>query len=238
MTTIMRALRLDLQRTFSQSRWLVLALMLLGCPAIVLVAGLLGMGEGDHLGDGASGAMLGFYTVFSVYAFIYEDKYRGLWMNGIIPVSRARQVVARYLMLLVLASILVASLAVSWFVKWCFGPITFAACVFDIGGQLFSMLLVASIMYPLVYRFPPQVAVMVMAAVIVVLGVLGFAVVFGAAAVLPESATAAIGTWAVGLVSMMSTNPVGFVGIMLTVAAAALVVSACVSVHIYRAKEC
>lgn len=237
MNTIMRALRLDLRRTFSQSRWLVLALMLLGCPLIVLAAGLLGTGGGNHIGDGASGAMLGFYIVFALYVFIDEDKYRGLWMDGIIPVSRTRQVIGRYLMLMVIASILVASLAVSWFVKWCFGPITFAACVFDIGGQLFSMLLVASIMYPLVYRFPPQVAVMAMAAVFVALGVLGFAVVFGAAAVLPESVTAAIGTWADGLVSMMSTNPVGFVAIMLATAAVALVISACVSVHIYRAKE-
>ena len=100
MNAIMRAFRLDMRRFNSQGRYMLL--FFTAVMPVIMVAMTLLM-NGMAVGAAAAGVNGAFYGVFAVipfYVFIYENQSGAGRLNGIIPVSRAHQVTARYLFML------------------------------------------------------------------------------------------------------------------------------------------
>ena len=103
------------------------------------------------------------FAVIPFYVFIYENQSGAGRLNGIIPVSRAHQVTARYLFMLAATVLFCLDFTVYTFVMNLLGHTALwsAGDTRTIAGTFVGYLVFESILYPLLYRFPAQRALVV-----------------------------------------------------------------------------
>ena len=163
MNAIMRAFRLDMRRFNSQGRYMLL--FFTAVMPVIMVAMTLLM-NGMAVGAAAAvvnGAFYGVFAVIPFYVFIYENQSGAGRLNGIIPVSRAHQVTARYLFMLAATVLFCLDFTVYTFVMNLLGHTALwsAGDTRTIAGTFVGYLVFESILYPLLYRFPAQRALVV-----------------------------------------------------------------------------
>lgn len=107
MTSILRALGLDVRRLFSQGM-VKAVFFLIGMPAALCLVAAVSAGEGagtpgGALVGGAVGGIVGVFVIMPGNIFVCEQQAGGGNMNGVIPVRRVGQVAGRYLVMAALA---------------------------------------------------------------------------------------------------------------------------------------
>lgn len=181
------------------------------------------------LSGGIMGGGIGMFAIITTYMFFYEEQGQNRWLNGLIPVGRTHQVLGRYLLMVAVAAVLACEQAlcmlIAGLIQHDVGEYMNAASV---GVAFVVFLLFESLMYPLLYRFPAQRALIV-----------AFASIFGLFAVLFLLLRFVPGAidWTRGALLWLAGHLAATVAVVVIVTIAALVVSILCSVRIYRAKE-
>lgn len=231
---IVNVCRLDIQRGLGGGKYTALLMVLL-LPALAALMGFSSDNMPSDMPFGVlTGAGCGMFAMTAMYVFFYESQGKSGWMNGVIPVSRVHQVLGRYLFMALVGVVMAAELGVCALIMNAMrgadaGMLWSDADTGIVFGALVPFVLVESLMYPLLYRFPAQKAII--AAMIAL-----FAALFGFIAltdILPESAIAGL----IEAVAWLSDHAVASILASVAAVAAALGVSILCSVRIYRAKE-
>ena len=233
------ACRLDVCRVLSSSPASTV-LVLLFAPifsllmGLVLQAGDLGSGAASMYEGAIAGACTGLFVVLTTYVFFYESQGHGLWMNGVVPISRAHQVLGRYLFLLVSGGLFVVEMIVCTLIANAmsvagFGSLWSAENTQSVAVSMVMFLLLEALMYPLLYRFPLQKAITMAFVTVFVLLLVGFFL----SQILPDAILVDLQQGADWLVGHVVVSIV----IATAVALAALAVSLLCSLRIYRVKE-
>lgn len=236
---ILNACRLDFHRIRGggSNLWLMLGF----APVFTLVVALVsGNGDMRPLADFSSGAVNGscfaLFIVMAMYVFFYESEGRNEWMNGLIPVNRTHQVLGRYATMIACAlTFLIEEIACILILNAFATAATGAVALWsgDDTAAVFAavvvFILLESVAYPLLYRFPAQKAVTVMLVVMVVLVVAALAL----AVTLPQSVLDDVER----AVTALSEHTVTAATVGGVVTVAVLVISVLCSLRVYRAKE-
>lgn len=234
---VRKAFLMDWHKVTSQG-WAWIPALVLGMPALMLVIALLGGGD---FASGASGGLYGsflyVYMLISTYAFMYEDRGHGMWLNGIMPVGRVHQVVARYLLALVSGALLLGSYLLAWAALTLAGSDASGFAWTSTFAFLWIYLISQSVMFPVLYRFGTQKAlvwfvVVMMVFFCVVMGGLALGIMF----LSPGDVDGWLGAVLTAVVAVVS-HPALLTLIGVVTAALALAVSFRLSVRFYRAKE-
>lgn len=238
---VLRAFRMDWRKVTSQG-WQWIPILMIGLPVLMLAVALVG---GDSFVGGLYGSFFYVYIiVIPVYAFMYEERDHGLWLNGIMPVGRVHQVVARYLLVFVSAMSLLASYLAAWAMLRVAGLVGVAAAGDSSGATwmstfafLWLYLIIQSVMCPMLYRFGTQKAIVWVAA----FGMTMFAGAIGgfaaAAEMVPSGAIGALPGEALAVLASAVAEPRILILLGVVTAVLALAVSFRISVRCYRAKE-
>ena len=244
MTSILRALGLDVRRLFSQGM-VKAVFFLIGVPAALCLVAAVSAGEGagtpgGALVGGAVGGIVGVFVIMPGNIFVCEQQAGGGNMNGVIPVRRVGQVAGRYLVMAALALWVFAEAVV------CFTALSAMTAAGvrppeSLGAGLaamFAYMVVESVMFPLLYRFPMQKAWIILYGGCLVIGAVSAALIKLLPLVLPASALAACARAASAVIETLATaEPAGVAFVGVTVTAVAVGVSFVASSRIYRGKE-
>lgn len=226
--------RLDIQRGLGGGKYTA-CLMVLMLPALAALMGLSSDAMPSDMTFGVlTGAGCGMFAMTAMYVFFYESQGKSGWMNGVIPVSRVHQVLGRYLYMAAVGVVMAVELGVCALIMKAVGGtndgvLWSGADMGIVFGSVVSFVLVESLMYPLLYRFPVQKA-------IIAAMILFFVVLFGLIALadfLPESTQ----TDVLEAVAWLGDHAVASTLASVTALVVALAVSILCSARIYRAKE-
>ncbi|MBT1172938.1 ABC-2 transporter permease [Bifidobacterium sp. MA2] len=231
--TVRKAFLMDWHKLTSQG-WAWIPLLVIGMPA--LAVGIAWVGWDGSL-SGIYGSISYVYIFVMTYPFMYEQQGHGEAMNGVIPVDRAHQVVARYLMMFVSVVLMVSSYLLTWAGMTAIGLTGAADAIPNALGFMWGYLILESVLCPLLYRFPIQKAfvwVMVVALAVLFTAVATF---ISASAVIPsdvvDGVLGAIGSFG----NTLTARPMLLAAFGVVTAAIALAVSYRLSLRIYQDKE-
>lgn len=234
---IRRAFLMDWHKLTSQG-WQWIPMLVIGLPAMMLAITMFGGGDfSSGAFGGLYGSFLYVYVLIPMYAFMYEERDHGMWLNGIMPVSRAHQVVARYLLMFVSAALLLVSYLLAWAALAAGGAGNVGSAWTSIFAFLWAYLITQSVMCPVFYRFGTQKALVWFA----VIAMVAFCAIMGglalAATLLPQGSVDGWVGSVLAFVTTVASRPMPLILIGVVTAALALAVSFRVSVRIYQAKE-
>ena len=243
-------MRLDAMRTLSQgsaSVWFFLILAPAFAFVIPLVAGgAVTGGIGAIVNSALSGSVIGIGCFLTLYPFFYEDQGDHRRINGLIPISRAHQVVGRYLFVLACLLIILLDLAAVRLLAWTgtalAGGVEATGGAASLGrdilfGPLLPTLVVMvmdALAMPLLYRYPPAVMMRIISIAFVCCVAVGAILIWGLPKLLPASAMSAL-TSAIG--ALAGVPPSGAMLAFTLVAVAAYALSSLPSRRFHRAKE-
>lgn len=157
MNAILKSFHLDARRMTSSGPVTTIIIWCIPIFYTLIFGGFLSQRESGGVGLGWSalvGMLVAFSVVATTYPFVYEDQNDHRRINGIIPVSRASQVMGRYLVVAVSDVVAVVVFFICVLIESLFGSQTQIGDAFAAAGMLLLMcMVIQSILLPVMYRF-------------------------------------------------------------------------------------
>ncbi|NEG55739.1 ABC-2 transporter permease [Bifidobacterium platyrrhinorum] len=238
--SILRAYRMDWCRISSPGRLFVPSVVAL-LPGFVLLITAAG-GDARPDGGGAayaavSGASVWMYMIVPMYAFMYEQQNGAARLAGLMPVTRRRQVAARYLLVLTCTALVIVSWLLAAAVQVAFGMADVASIPSSVAVTAGQYLVTQALLCPLLYRFSTRKALLWFAAS----ALIGFIVSMGSfTAAMRTTPSDALGGFVGAFndaVAMLAGHPGASAAAFVLCSLIALAVSYRLSVRIYEGRE-